>query len=463
MSTAYRLSRIPATTESVLLTQIGSGTPKANPRNWVFTVPSYQTKYEMITPNSEGSHRMWKSFQHYKIVPGEKTSAGNMGGLTILTNSSYPSWAEYGVGKHTYLGAELKTSGGSTIRPYGDPGELNQSLPAFRVAEGQTGVFIPAPSDLDKHTQRALNVMLPAIKAELSLVNSLIELKDFKKPVKKVLDFFRTPKGWKLFALAQQRNRALKELDVRAAGAYLEYKFNISPLISDIAGIYRALSTARSQINALISRVGRVQRRHYAFNWYEFPAYSYETYPTPGYLDYVYQLNPGCLYRHHREVRTEPSSFHAMIEYNYNFTRWQLATAPLGAMLDGLGVNLNPAIIWNAIPFSFVVDWVFSVGKFLDQYTLHNMTPDINILRFLWSIKRERTITVFKEAFASTAYPQLMGTRISLPSVYESAYRRQVGIPTRSSIQLSGLTPSEFTLGAAMVIGRKARTHHRQR
>jgi hypothetical protein len=152
-----------------------------------------------------------------------------------------------------------------------------------------------------------------------------------------------------------------------------------------------------------------------------------------------------------------------MIEYNYNFTQYGLQTAALGAYLDGLGVKLNPQIIWNAIPFSFCVDWVIGVNRFLSQFSWNNVNPKINIHRFLWSVKRERHIRVQKWAQGSAKFPQLLGNRISLPEVYESSYRRTPGIPSKSSIQLSGLSPQEFTLGAAMIIGSSPKRHHRGR
>lgn len=40
----------------------------------------------------------------------------------------------------------------------------------------------------------------------------------------------------------------------------------------------------------------------------------------------------------------------------------------LKAILDSLGFELNPGIVWEAIPFSFVVDWFFDVGGFLNRY-----------------------------------------------------------------------------------------------
>ncbi len=40
----------------------------------------------------------------------------------------------------------------------------------------------------------------------------------------------------------------------------------------------------------------------------------------------------------------------------------------LRAVLDSLGFELNPRIIWDAIPFSFVADWFVGVGNVLDRF-----------------------------------------------------------------------------------------------
>jgi len=460
MQTATRYTDQPGSTESMELTFIGTATPKPSNIWKNVNIPGYQTRFEIITPNSDGPHRAWKNFQHYKIVPNASAPGGFMG-LPELTNGSYGTYYTfYGLAKEPYAGAGYYNSGGGYELPYGDPGALNAGLPRMYEVQADGG-FVPPPPDLDVHKQRALNVMLPRIKAELSLVNSLIELKDFKRPLKSILEFIRTPRGWKNFVLAQKGMRTLRELDRSMASSYLEYKFNLAPLVSDICGFYLALSRAHSQMNDLLTRQGRVQRRHYAFNWREFDAYSSEE-AYGGFLIPTSQLEPGCNHTLGREVWSDPTMFHAMIEYNYNYTRWQVQTAALGSILDGLGVNLNPAIVWNAIPFSFIVDWLIGVNRWLSQYTLYNMDPEINIHRFLWSVKRVRRIRVQKWA-KNGWYPNLVVNRISLPEVTESSYRRTVELPSRSSVQLSGLSPQEFTLGAALVIGSGRRRHHRTR
>lgn len=40
----------------------------------------------------------------------------------------------------------------------------------------------------------------------------------------------------------------------------------------------------------------------------------------------------------------------------------------LRALMDHMGIELNPRILWDKIPFSFVIDWIVDVGAFLDRF-----------------------------------------------------------------------------------------------
>lgn len=42
-------------------------------------------------------------------------------------------------------------------------------------------------------------------------------------------------------------------------------------------------------------------------------------------------------------------------------------------LLDSLGFELNPQIVWDALPFTFVLDWFFDVGSFLGQFKLDTL------------------------------------------------------------------------------------------
>jgi len=300
----------------------------------------------------------------------------------------------------------------------------------------------------------ALKTMLPAIKAEISLPNFIYELKDLRGTIqaaKKLLlapDFIRAVKS-----LALPRNASFKDLARTLAGHYLNYSFNLAPLVSDIGKILLAMKRIERRLNDFVTRAGRVQTRHFRFAWQEYPDstndWSYGN--RIGYQTGWIMTEPGCS----RQVLYDSTIFHAQIQYNYNYNGFQAEHARLLSYLDGFGINLNPAIIWNALPWTFVLDWAVGIGPYLDSLKVANMEPQINIHRYLWSVLRKRRIVV--TTATRNAYDDSFEYRTTLPVVTQTAYRRQVGSIGASSIESSGLTMKEVSLGAALVIARRRR------
>jgi len=249
----------------------------------------------------------------------------------------------------------------------------------------------------------------------------------------------------------------LSQVRQAMAGNVLQVQFNIKPLISDIRGIYAALSRTERRINDLVTREGTPQHRHFTWKWLEYPngsedsAESWPVSPTDLQNQYT-----SCYLT--RQTRYDSSVFHVLIEFNYNYSQYQREHSRLLSLLDALGVNFNPSIVWNAIPWSFVVDWVIGVNRWLDQFTVGHMDPQINIRRCMWSIKRTRTLDMSKHS--ASVYPVVFDPperHASMPRVTETSYRRATFMPGVSSIELSGLTMKEVTLGAALVMSRSRR------
>jgi hypothetical protein len=51
----------------------------------------------------------------------------------------------------------------------------------------------------------------------------------------------------------------------------------------------------------------------------------------------------------------------------------------LRGALDALGFELNPQIIWNAIPFSFVVDWFTGIGDVLGSLKIDSLELPVEL------------------------------------------------------------------------------------
>lgn len=136
--------------------------------------------------------------------------------------------------------------------------------------------------------------------------------------------------------------------------------------------------------------------------------------------------------------------FNATLEYSYELPGWVDEDSLISALADRLGVTLNPAIIWNAIPWSFVVDWFVGVSRWLDQWKQRNIEPVLSIRGACWSTRIGRWVT--------TAHGY--GSADPCMEVYEEAYKRQNIQSLYHSLEVSGLSPKEFSLAAALRLGR---------
>jgi hypothetical protein len=419
--------------------------------------PSYEVLYELRSPDGAGSHKVWKSFEHFKR---SSTPSSGMNSALITAEPIYSN----------NRAAEAMVSAPYSLYNgvFGAPGVMNDGLVPLYVPNASSTGFIPPPSGLTSLNAGALQAMLPLIRPELSVVNSALELKDFKSLKGTIRNISKLPQG--LF----RRGRALKNIAniLRvAADVYLQKKFNIDPLISDVHGIYRAVANTERRINGLISRAGKLQVSHYKKSLDA----SNSTTETAGPVacgEFVHEGGQAAVpsyasATHTRFVANDASSFHAQLQYNYHYSAYQLEHARVLALLDAFGVNLNPAIVWNAIPWSFVVDWLVDVGRWLGTQRIGNMDPKINIMQYLWSVRRSRRIYVTSKVTSRVYYPGTgladmhPPTSITHPVVTETAYRRFGGLPSASSITSSGLSSTEFTLGAALVISRRRRRPRR--
>lgn len=401
-------------------------------------MPEFDLGVEICTDQGTSVTKdTWNGFEHYKLI-AEPQSMGVMwrtGWFNIFFTDYNSSW---------YVKADVPISSRfAHISAFGGADRPLANLPPmwFPTADGG----IPAPAELDSLMQNGLNSILPGLRSNLSLVNSVYELKDFKSLAHTAKNLSGTLGALRGLLKPSTTLKSFRELARIGSDVYLQKSFNIDPLLSDIKGFIKALKSFKADVGRRLSDSEKVLKHHFAVSLKEYDDSQDST------SEYIGIQNPKYSYFAnswpvHRSIRYEPSKFHLEVEYSYYYTDFQLQHAALLGLLDELGVNLNPNIIWNAIPWSFVVDWVAGVSRYLDQFKHTNMEPVINIRRALWSIKRRRTISCSVDVFGYQGLPSSVVT--------EAAYRRQPFLPTRSSVELSGLSSKEFSLGAALVLTR---------
>lgn len=435
---------------------------------------------EMKTTQSKKGRNRWNNFEHYKAFRGNPPEIT----FTRIAHSDQ-NFPIGGYSAGWLKGYRALCYGYNTpftryVGPFGEPGLPLQGLPSYVVMQAN-GDFLPVPGDLSSLEAAAMRTMLPAVKQRLSLVNSIIELKDFKSLAATtaragLLSIARGLTLRQKFRRAYRSVRGLlrsKPADATSAGLYLQVQFNILPLISDVMAVRKAIADVEEQVRKLVNRAGVPQTMHYTRHLGEDMTVD-DAHPEP----YVLLRQPhdlsvnNLLYQAavmRRQAISDRPVFHAEIEYCYQFSKWQAEHAQLLGMLDALGVNLNPAIVWNAIPWSFVVDWLVGVSRWLNDRKILNLEPRMNITRYLWSYKRSRrvypAVDIWRNYVPSDQLPALSESLypkdIKMPVVFETSYKRWTGWPAPSSLETSGVNLTEFTLGSALVIARRRRPKRR--
>jgi hypothetical protein len=332
------------------------------------------------------------------------------------------------------------------IGTYGYWDTPTKGEPVLGRFDGSRLLMTP-PANLDTMVSRALNAMAPGIKPanNVSLINSLIELKDFHSLPKTLGNIYNTgmPLVQRLLkGVATNNKLTLRKLLRTGSDSYLQTQFNILPLLSDIVAVKRAISDARQQLQRLLANANRPQKRHFRVSLAD---------------QYVNKWHQGsqaitlfwCVpnsMRWGRLVSYPVREFNATLSYSYSLPDWVNEDSLIQALLDRMGVNLNPRIIWNAIPWSFVVDWLIGVNQWLDNFRSRNIEPVVNIhgFSYSWHVRRVINTTV--------------GFMSDDPCVeyVEDAYQRIVPLTASlySSLVTSGLSPKEFSLAAALALTR---------
>jgi hypothetical protein len=129
----------------------------------------------------------------------------------------------------------------------------------------------------------------------------------------------------------------------------------------------------------------------------------------------------------------------------------------LRAVLDTIGFELNPRIIWDALPFTFVLDWFFDVGSFLGNFKIDTLELPIEYVDSAVSYKEVfRCVSEYHEASAIW-YP-----RIDCPAwvtVEEYFHRVPIFADYYTLCQLSGRIPKvgqlHLLFDLAVVLGMK--------
>jgi len=142
------------------------------------------------------------------------------------------------------------------------------------------------------------------------------------------------------------------------------------------------------------------------------------------------------LYKRYLRVRPETVKYHLTLLMTYTLPAADKLLEKM-CLLDAFSVNLNPVQFWNAIPFSFIVDWVVDVSGFLEslgdlswskaEVTIHQASES---LKYTWDRYLTRDTTPddggwmevggsnFAQTFCSALDDAVTDTPVASGSVY---------------------------------------------
>lgn len=319
--------------------------------------------------------------------------------------------------------------------------------------------FLPLPPNWEALRSASLKKMLPGIRPQLSIVNSLYELKDIPSVGRTLRGLNALGDRLRSFGVNNLRGRAslaliLRSLFSNMSDVTLQMKFNVLPLLSDIEQTLSGIQKFRDEVKYLLSHTGIVQKTHYRMslmNSYPNSDETVEYWPTTIGNDFPFDGSATV----RRLVTTDRAMFNASLEYSYEIPGLDAERALLAGLLDKLGVNFNAGIIWRAVPWTFVVDWVLGVSQYLDRFQISNIKPVTAIHRYCSSFSVNRTTQLFKRLG--------IGGHIDTGSILasshsEKAYLRSIEIPDwRQALSVSGINSNEFILTGALAGSRLKR------
>lgn len=299
----------------------------------------------------------------------------------------------------TQYGGDPTTFVRTTHHPPGDPGNNNYYMDANHhvtsagfhssaCTAAKAAFPIPfGPAFLSTNAEAYINTAFAELKPDLTEMNLpefLIEvdqlkglLGSWKSHVQDALHALRN-----LWAQPKQFAKTLKKTRVsakqtarNAATEHLSWKYGALPLISDVEGLLDAFLHTKRAIE----------------EW---------------------RKSSGLLFHRSKQMLSSSesvsgaSTFGAETRCEWRGTLKRTVTAhiiyralPIVAIndmdvkirgyLDAFGIELNPVIIWDEIPFSFVVDWFVNVGSWIERFKIDALELPIGLADSYLQYKEE--------------------------------------------------------------------------
>lgn len=212
---------------------------------------------------------------------------------------------------------------------------------------------------------RAWGAMQPRFEGTVSLINFIAELGEALDPLKMGINAAKTLRR---FFRSRKFRRDVRNYDPTKplADSYLCYTFGVKPMIDDIWSLIGLVKDKVDQKLAEFQQNGvDMNTRHYSEMQWECVS---DSYPTRTVTAGIFRS----------------SKFTATLDYRYEYNLRSFYEA----MLKYYGLELSAKALWEATPWSFVVDYFLKVG---DAITYSDRDPHLvlDVARYGESLKTQ--------------------------------------------------------------------------
>jgi hypothetical protein len=194
---------------------------------------------------------------------------------------------------------------------------------------------------------------------------------------------------------------------------WLEYNFALAPTVNDFIGGISALFEWEQKMADLIAGAEKPQKAHFSFainedispheicladcKWFCIDRGHYPSCPWEGIRGKSFYDEPNA--PGDAAVCTAPGGQETRIGltvyYRYSLPAWvNDVSAKINGLAAALGCNPGLGTIWDLIPFSFVVDWVFPIGDILEKARIDALPVKTDVLDVCWTKRVTRSIVI---------------------------------------------------------------------
>jgi len=349
--------------------------------------------HDIVSAHSPQGKYPWKPCSHLRLV---------------AARAERPQYTEY-----DWLGNVTET--------WNYPGECQsldimmsaQNFPSDWTGDLNTSVGLLPDHVLANHARKAIRNVTQQMDTTVSIANFLYELKG---------------------GLKSLLPRLIKNPLALASGNWLWWNFGFLPLVNDIKKLLTLVADINKQLDHLKRVNGRQVTVRYKGHWTNNDLGGQVVSPCE-----KNSVNPGSAL-----VEWEDAKIAINIRANYNLDL-KGADVFIKAMASALGLLDPVSIVWQAIPYSFIVDWFVNADKWIEDNidTLQPFTGTIQMCGADHTI-RKRTMLAFPYKTNNNGSFELVDR------VLIRAYHRRAACPNDDGTD-DGLTPTQLSLLLALI------------